>query len=67
MSPLSPGRSPWEGDSALNFTEGRKAVRVRRARMAGHLTQMQKKANEKREEEAKRLGRMGFLMGFVWF
>ena len=37
---------------------------MRRARMAGHLTQMQKKANEKREEEAKRRGFKGILKGF---
>ncbi|CAJ1339902.1 unnamed protein product [Effrenium voratum] len=64
MSPMSPTSpvSPVSASSRVRgedsemvgmFSEGKKAVRVRRARMAGHLTTMQKKANEKREEEAK--------------
>eukprot|EP00435_Cladocopium_sp_Y103_P011370 s594_g2.t5 len=56
LSPTSPTATMRSGDEdamSMSFSEGKKAVRMRRARMAGHLSAMQKRANEKREEEAK--------------
>lgn len=56
LSPITPTGTMRSGDEdamSMSFSEGKKAVRMRRARMAGHLTLMQKRANEKREEEAK--------------
>eukprot|EP00434_Breviolum_minutum_P012650 symbB.v1.2.011149.t1/scaffold732.1/size241626/23 len=60
-SPTSPtstsmGRSDEDSLSpslSMSFSEGKKHGRMRRARMAGRLSVMQKRANEKREEEAK--------------
>lgn len=51
--PMSPTRSMVDGEMMSSFSEGKKGVRMRRARMAGHLSTMQKRANERREEEAK--------------
>ncbi|CAE7497438.1 gltX2, partial [Symbiodinium sp. CCMP2456] len=54
-SPLSPSSrlSPDSDADGLLSPVGKRAARVRRARMAGHLSNMQKKATERREEEAK--------------
>jgi len=56
-SPLSPSSRLLSPDSPdaddLLSPAGKRAARVRRARMAGHLSNMQKKATERREEEAK--------------
>lgn len=53
VSPTATTRSGDEDAMSMAFSEGKKASRMRRARMAGHLTALQKRANEKREEEAK--------------